>query len=413
MSAPFEPLPPPTGAQSSRRRLLLVEDDAGDALLVQERLADSWPDLEVLAASSLVEAESQLQRPVDCILLDLGLPDVRGIEALHRLTDAAPETAIVVLTGDSDKARAIEALTAGAQDYIVKGEVDAQGLARAIGYSIQRKYSERTARELAVLRVQSAETTRVQRGLVPHPLVEDHRIGVRSAYHPGNRRQVLGGDFFDVVQTAPDTVHAVLGDVCGRGPDEAALGVQLRIAWRTLTLAGAEPQRMLGVLDRLANTERHADHIFATLATLRVDLARGRASVTLAGHPAPVLVADGAARLLVDRAGGPPLGLDNPQGWHSAEVDLGSRWMLLLYSDGVYEGRVAAEGRRLGLEGFVDLVAARVAPAQEDGPGSSAASERLWRDLPETLVGAVEQLNEGPLDDDVALLAMRFDDDRD
>jgi serine phosphatase RsbU (regulator of sigma subunit) len=399
VAQPFEPLPPPAGSKDGPRRILLVEDDEGDALLVQERLRDAWPELELVPVTSLAEAEVRLSSPVDCVLLDLGLPDVKGIGSLVRLQAAAPETAVVVLTGDTDKARGIEALSAGAQDYIVKGEVDGEGLARAIGYSIQRKFSERTARELAVLRIQSAENARVHRGLVPHPLLEDERISVRSAYHPGNRRQVLGGDFFDVVQTAPDCIFAVLGDVCGRGPDEAALGVQLRIAWRTLILAGSDQQAVLKILDRLTNKERHADHIFATLASIRIDLKTGVAEVALAGHPPPIIALDNAAQLMVNRTGGPPIGLLNPEDWDIAEVELGDKWTLLLYSDGVYEG-FAGDGRqRLGLDGFVDLLSERV----EDGS--------LWLELPDPLIERVETLNGGPLDDDVALLALRFDGD--
>ena len=70
----------------------------------------------------------------------------------------------------------------------------------------------------------------------------------------------------------------MLGDVCGHGPDEAALGVQLRIAWRTLILAGVEQLALLRTLDRLTNQERHAGHVYATVASVEVDLDTGRGS---------------------------------------------------------------------------------------------------------------------------------------
>ncbi len=394
---PYEPLPPPAGSKDGPRRILIVQDDDRDTQLIQDRLADAWPELELIPVRSLAEAELSLGAPVDCVLIDLELPDATGIGSLVRLQAAAPETAVVVVTADTDKARGIEALSAGAQDFIVTGDVDGDGLARAIGYSIQRKFSERAARELAVLSVQSAENVRVHRGLVPRPLLEDRRVSVRSGYHPGNRRQILGGDFFDVVQTAPDCLHVVFGDVCGRGPDEAALGVQLRIAWRTLALAGADQQTMLKVLDRLVTQERHAEHVFATAVSLKIELSTGVAEVALAGHPPPVLASDDHAQLLVDRTGGPPLGLMNADAWDLAEVSLGAKWTLLLYSDGVYEGYAGEAGHRLGLDGFVDLLSERV-------EGGS-----LWLELPAPLIERVETLNGGPLHDDVALLALRFD----
>ena len=85
----------------------------------------------------------------------------------------------------------------------------------------------------------------------------------------------------------------MIGDVCGHGPDEAALGVELRIAWRTLTLAGVSGSRLLGILQQVLECERPTDEIFATVCA--VDIAPdGRvATAYLAGHPPPLLLRDG------------------------------------------------------------------------------------------------------------------------
>src|SRR5579862_3982296 len=290
------------------RRVLLVEDDDEDALIVSDLLLEFWPALTVQRASALGAAMELLIEGIDCVLLDLGLPDAFGLDAVRRVSEADPEMPVVVLTGDTDEQRGIQALGAGAQDYLIKGTINGPSLARAIRHSVQRKVADRFQRELAVLRVQSAENARVQRGLVPHPLVDDPSIRVISSYRPGNRRQVLGGDFFDVVQSSPDRLDIVIGDVCGHGPDEATLGVELRIAWRTLILAGVPQQTMLETLDRLLVQERHGSHIFTTLASLTIDPARGRASLVLAGHPPPIVLDSAVPSLLTDAAPGPPLG---------------------------------------------------------------------------------------------------------
>jgi serine phosphatase RsbU (regulator of sigma subunit) len=378
------------------RRILLVEDDDGDALIVEELLLEAWPQLIIERAVDLGSAVRRLPSDVDCVVLDLGLPDAAGVESLQRIHDADAELPVVVLTGDSDEDRGIESLGAGAQDYLTKGAIDGAALARAIRHSVQRKLAERFARELAILRAQSAENARVQRGLVPRPLLDDPRITVNSAYRPGNRRQVLGGDFFDAVQSAPDCLQVVLGDVCGHGPDEAALGVQLRIAWRTLILAGVPQTQLLGTLDRLMVQERHADHIFTTLASLSIDLSEGTASVALAGHPPPILTSKGQVRLLTEDVGGPPLGLADPPRWRLTDTRLGEDWSLLLYSDGIYEGRVAGRPERLGIGGLLGVLA--------DAPGGS----REYGEYPERLIDRTEEINQGPLVDDVALLSVTY-----
>jgi len=377
-------------------QLLLIERDESAADAVIRRLADAWPQLTVARVSGLLEAEARLGTGIDCVMIDIDLPDGEGVDAVHQLRARYPDLPIVVLTAEGDDESGGAALTAGAQDYLGKLSSAGFSLARAVRHSVQRSRAERYARELALLRFQSAESARVQRGLMPRMLVEDPRVWIRSGYRPGDRRQVLGGDFFDVVQSSPTRLRLVLGDVCGHGPDEAALGVQLRIAWRTLVLAGVEQLPLLRTLDRLTNQERHADHVYATVASVEVDLNTGRAWVGLAGHPPPLVSLDGGLRLLTEHAGGPPLGIGLPPRWELHEAELGERWSLLLYSDGIYEGRVVSRGTRLGIEGLVDLLAA-------DSPNA------IWDAIPNRLLDQIEALNDGPLEDDVALLAVRCD----
>jgi PAS domain S-box-containing protein len=125
-------------------RILMVEDNPSDALLLRETIADCYPGRYATAvARTLEEARSLVaQQKFDAALLDLSLPDSRGLDTIERFSDSAPSVPIVVLTGLDDEETALEAVRRGAQDYLLKGRADGCGIARAIRYAIERKQAE-------------------------------------------------------------------------------------------------------------------------------------------------------------------------------------------------------------------------------------------------------------------------------
>ena len=130
-------------------RVLLVEDAPGDAALVRAALAEAAPACEVSWVETLAGADVALTTARwSCVLLDLGLPDADGPDALARTLAAAAGTPVVVLTGNDDEAAGRIAVAGGAQDYLVKGGVTPLLLVRAIDYAVER---HRLGRELQVL----------------------------------------------------------------------------------------------------------------------------------------------------------------------------------------------------------------------------------------------------------------------
>jgi signal transduction histidine kinase len=125
--------------------ILLIEDNLGDARLLREMLGEQGShNIELTHVQCMSDAEKYLsQRAVDMILLDLGLPDARGLSAIRRAHAAAPSIPLVVLTGLDDESLAKQALQEGAQDYLIKGQIEARGLLRALRYSTERKRLER------------------------------------------------------------------------------------------------------------------------------------------------------------------------------------------------------------------------------------------------------------------------------
>jgi diguanylate cyclase (GGDEF)-like protein/PAS domain S-box-containing protein len=126
------------------KKLLLVEDNPGDARLLREMLNEAGANkTEVTQAESMKEAETHLVECVfNIVLLDLGLPDAQGLEAVRRARVVAPRVPLVVLTGLDDEALAARALQDGAQDYLIKGQIETRGLLRALRYAIERKAME-------------------------------------------------------------------------------------------------------------------------------------------------------------------------------------------------------------------------------------------------------------------------------
>lgn len=133
----------------SRLTVLIIEDDPDDARLVRELLLCAQFDtFAATVAERLGSALEQLAaRPFDLILLDLSLPDSQGLDALAQIRLHAADTPIIVFTGHDDDMTGVQAVQAGAQDYLVKGEVAGRLLVRAIRYAIERNRMQLALRD--------------------------------------------------------------------------------------------------------------------------------------------------------------------------------------------------------------------------------------------------------------------------
>jgi serine phosphatase RsbU (regulator of sigma subunit) len=383
--------------------LLVIEDDPAGSLSVPEMLDAAGKPIRIRTARNLTEAERLLTDDVHCILLDLALPapgraateSDDELTTLKHVLRLAPRHAVLALTASGDAERGAEAVRVGAQDYLFRDELDGRLLSRAIRYAVERKRSDKAERRLTESRLRAQENARLERGLLPTPLLEGSSLRFAARYRPGRSRALLGGDFYDTVRTPDGTVHAMIGDVCGHGPDEAALGVELRIAWRALTFAGLCGDELLSTLQQVLEHERENDEIFATLCTVDIAPDGRRAGLCLAGHPSPLISRPGRpAELLPYENGGPALGLLHGARWPRQQVELGGEWSLMLYTDGLIEGHIGEGKERLGQDGMVDLVRRRLA--------QGLAGEELLR----ATVNEVRDLNGGELTDDVAVLLL-------
>ncbi|MFF2504909.1 PP2C family protein-serine/threonine phosphatase [Streptomyces sp. NPDC058067] len=411
--APAVPSPPvvlpaqPTasGAHSGKGgplTLLVIEDDPTASLSVPELTDSAGKPIRIRTARNLTEAERLLTDDVHCILLDLALPapgaataDADELATLRHVLRLAPRHAVLALTASGDAERGAEAVRVGAQDYLFRDELDGRLLGRAVRYAVERKRADIAQRGLAESRLRAEENARLERGLLPTPLLDGSPLRFAARYRPGRSRALLGGDFYDAVRTPDGTVHAMIGDVCGHGPDEAALGVELRIAWRALTFAGLCGDELLSTLQQVLEHEREDDEIFATLCTVDIAPDGRSAGLCLAGHPSPLISRPGRlAQLLPYEDNGPALGLLPRARWPRRQVDLGPTWSLMLYTDGLIEGRVPGGKYRLGQDGMVEIVRRRLAEGLRG------------EELIDAAVNEARDLNGGDLTDDVAVVLL-------
>jgi DNA-binding response OmpR family regulator len=157
-------------------RVLLVEDNSGDARLLREMFSkEKTGSFELTHVRRLSDALRLLAAGgIDIVLLDMGLPDGHGIDTVRRARAAAPDVPLIVLTGLDDEVLAAEAMKEGAQDYLIKGEIENRALPRALRHSIERQRMQlATGRSYAEVRTRTDELTEVNAQLRAEILARD------------------------------------------------------------------------------------------------------------------------------------------------------------------------------------------------------------------------------------------------
>ena len=134
-------------------KVLLIEDNPGDARLIREALAEARGATFDLAWVERLEMGLQrlAEGGIDVVLLDLGLPDSWGLDTVSRAHAQARQVPIIVLTGSEDEEVGVKAVQAGAQDYLVKGEVDSNLLVRSMRYALERQRMRAELRNLSLV----------------------------------------------------------------------------------------------------------------------------------------------------------------------------------------------------------------------------------------------------------------------
>ncbi len=203
--------------------ILLVEDNLGDARLLREMFKEQGAHFtELTHVDCMAAAERHLaEHTVDIVLLDLGLPDAQGLDAIRRAHAAAPVACIVVLTGLDDETIAEQALQGGAQDYLVKGQIESRGILRALRFAVERKRLARlkdefiatVSHELRTPLTSISGSLSLLVGAAPDSLPASTRRLIEIAHKNSERLVRLVGDILDIEKMESGQVGFKFGPV--------------------------------------------------------------------------------------------------------------------------------------------------------------------------------------------------------
>ncbi len=400
-------------------RVLIIEDDEFDYTLTTRLLSQSRDEtrFDPHRARTLAEGLALLRNKPQVILLDLTLPDSSGWSTFSRIRAAAQDTPILLLTGLQDEELGTRAIHEGAEDYLIKGHTEARFLIRSILYAIERKHAQahmlQVAEELRqrneAMNADLALAREVQHALMPrqYPRIPPEAPPSEAAVQFGHIYlpcRTIGGDFLSLFTLSSHSAGTLICDVMGHGMRAALVTAILRGLMERLRPYAADPAQLLTETNRiLVDLLREPQQlVFASAAYVVTDIAEGRFTVSIAGHPPPILLRTGSAspgRFLLDGdVGGPALGIDGAYRYTARQWSLMRGDKLLLFTDGLYELHNPA-GQEYGLD--------RLAAA------AHAAGRLPIQALLQQVMAQAEAFAEGSeFDDDICLVGIEIADER-
>jgi signal transduction histidine kinase len=270
-------------------RTLLVEDNPGDARLLRALLPDGFDLVHVERLADAIPAA----RDADVVLLDLSLPDSHGLETFRRLHAAVPDVPVLVLTGLDDDEGAVRAVREGAQDWLVKGQVETELLGRALRYAIERNRLARRLEELDRMRALflsvvshdlKSPAASILAGidlLLGGALDARQRRALELMRRNALRQTRLVDDLLDVavIEAGAMTLHAHDVDLAALvaqsaeelGPMAAERGVSIRVESGVTPVLRADPDRLAQAVGNLVT---NAVKFAASLVVVRAEPGR-------------------------------------------------------------------------------------------------------------------------------------------
>jgi len=325
------PSPPSTHPLS----ILLVEDSPTARFHAQVCLKNGLQGEYTLHQADCLSLAVEILAgtPVDVILLDLNLPESRGLDTFATITNLSGAAAIVIISGDTDENTAVRAARLGAEDYIVKGAgFTAEMLGRTVRFAIERNARRLLERELASVRYDLEIADTIQQRLYPRSDSQFAHVTLAGRCAPVTQN---GGDYYDYILRPDGSLLVVIGDVSGHGIGSAMMMIETRAFIRALARSTWRLGEILTQVNRLIADDMQ-QQLFVTLFVAQFDPSGTRMRYGSAGHPGYLLSPNGhVIKLQTDN---PPLGITPDETFHCVEVDTFEPGDLLaLFTDGISE----------------------------------------------------------------------------
>ena len=345
-----------------RIRILLVEDDPDDVWVMRNLLGDRWDEPFDLVQVELLSAavERCEEDRFDVILLDLSLPDSHGLETFFAMHAQAGDVPIVVLSGHNDETSAVKAVQAGAEDYLVKGQVNDRMLVRSIRYAIERSRRHRAEETMRDTSEEFRAAQEIQQRLYPGESPTLPGFDIAGALFPA---KATAGDYFDYIPMLEGCLGIVLGDVSSHGMGPALLMSETRACLRTLAQMHSDVSEILTRANRLLAADA-SDFHYVTLAMARLD-PRDRSMVYASAGQRGYLLGAGIEATVLDSTS-LPLGVHADTVVPAAStITLKSGDLLTFFTDGLSEAE--SPGRvRFGVARALQIIRSeREKPAAE------------------------------------------------
>jgi serine phosphatase RsbU (regulator of sigma subunit) len=331
-------------------RILLVEDNYGDARLIREMLQEGPAGrFDFFYADRLsVAFKYLLPGSVDVALVDLSLPDSQGLDTYRQMRLQAPNLPVIVMSGLNDENVALEAMQKGAQDYLVKGQVDGRQLERAIRYAIERakileelhhsQHSLRTTKDqleetLRNLYEELETAKKVQESFLPGNLASLPGVRTATQFLPC---QYIGGDLYDAVQLDEYRLAFLVFDVTGHGVTSALISAMAKISFRRHITATASPRTIIREVNLELMKFLPEDRFISAFLGILDTRARTFTFVR-ASHPPALLVHPAGGTVDLLECKGFLIGLFPEKEYEECSVPVTSGDKIIMYTDGLIE----------------------------------------------------------------------------